>query len=300
MNRRRFLAGVGTGLATVSGGYAGVRVGDLRPFAPALPSGETPRERIVAAAAHRYAVDHRARTTVRVERDGTDDAPYESARYEERHQHSRRRHLHRFVALAVPPGVPPLPYHGLPALFHWDDVRDGRSSLPAGGLLYHTDGLVAFDYRTARPAANPKRFGTASVEATDDMPAMFGEFVRPHRASWTERDRTSETVTYELAGADAYSQVVPLYLSPTPVNDTSRIRATLDRDTGRLRQLVDRRDLSVPPERVDDERVDGYRLVYHIETTFDRYGTATATLPPGASVPLGTRFRAAMSDLGTY
>jgi hypothetical protein len=129
---------------------------------------------------------------------------------------------------------------------------------------------------------------------------MFGEFVRPHRASWTERDRTSETVTYELAGADAYSQVVPLYLSPTPVNDTSRIRATLDRDTGRLRQLVDRRDLSVPPERVDDERVDGYRLVYHIETTFDRYGTATATLPPGASVPLGTRFRAAMSDLGTY
>lgn len=301
MNRRRFLAAAGTGVAALAGGYVGVRVDDVRPYDPDLPTGETPRERIVAAAAHRYAADHRARTTVRVERDGTGDAPYEAARYEQRHRHSRRRHLHRFAGLRTPPGErAPYPYHGIPGYSHWDRLRGADRGTPVGGLVFHTDGLFVIDVHGATPAREPERFGerTTAERVLDATPRLFGEFVRPHRASWTEHDRTDATVTYELSGTDAYSQVVPLLFSPTPVNEGSRLRATLDRETGRLRRLVDRRDLSVPAS--ERGGTPGYRLVYRTETRFDRYGDVTVRRPPGADVPLDARLGSFVADYGTY
>lgn len=305
MNRRRLLAGVGAGITALAGGYAGVRIDDLRPYDPDLPTGETPRERIIAAAAHRHAADHRVRTAVRVRRDGTGDAPYTAARYEQRHQHSRRRHLHSYVGLNATPEESPCPGSGLPTLVHWQRVAgadtDGTDdSLPVGGLLFYSDGLVAFDYRDATPATDPERFGDARARAIRDEIRMYGEFVRPHRAAWTERERTDATVTYELSGADAYSQVVPLLYTPKPVNEGSRVRATLDRETGRLRRLRDRRDVTVPPRRTGEGTVGGFRLVYDIETRFDRYGDVSVSMPPGADVPLDARLAGTVGDFGTY
>ncbi len=71
----------GTGVAARECGYASIRVDDLRLYSADLPEGESLRDRIVAAAAHRYAVNHRAQTTVRVEHDDTGDTPYAAAHY---------------------------------------------------------------------------------------------------------------------------------------------------------------------------------------------------------------------------
>ena len=75
MNRRQFLAGTGTAVVGGTGGCGGLRVADIRPYDPELPTGDSPRERIIAAARHRHAADHRAITRVRVLDDWTAEAP---------------------------------------------------------------------------------------------------------------------------------------------------------------------------------------------------------------------------------
>ena len=75
---------------------------DVRPYDPALPTGDSPRERIVAAARHRHAADHRAITTVRVLNDWTGEAPYDLDVRRQWHEHSRRRHLHTLTTFDAP------------------------------------------------------------------------------------------------------------------------------------------------------------------------------------------------------
>ncbi len=156
MNRRQFLAGVGTATGAVAG-YGGLRIADVRPYDPAPPTGDSPRERIVAAARHRYAMDHRAVTTTRVLDDWTGDAPYDLDVRRQWHEHSRRRHLHTLTTFDAPltrsESVTDVagrefvtPHQLLWALLHYNRVYNDRYDLPLTNVLYVTDGTMLYDH----------------------------------------------------------------------------------------------------------------------------------------------------------
>ncbi|WP_135304070.1 hypothetical protein [Haloarcula amylovorans] len=299
MNRRQFLAGLG-GAAAVGGGYAGVRLADLRPYDPELPSGETPRERIIAAARHRYVADHRAVTRVRMTRDSAGDSGYDAARYRQHHEHSRREHTHVFTTRRRPAGRVPHPFPGLLGLFHWNGV--GRGELPATSVIHLTDGAIRTSWDAPTPdgvSARPK-FGDDGTYATHSprSSGMFGEFVRPHRTAWRETDDG----TYEVSTRDGYAQVVTLARGIERLHGDCRVVVSLD-DAGRLARVVDDRTMTLADAergRGGDERAErtvGYRVV----TEFDRYGTATAPRPAGELNPdTRTHLASAFYDLRRY
>ncbi|WP_277555428.1 hypothetical protein [Halobaculum limi] len=322
MNRRQFLAGVGAAAATVAG-YGGVRAADVRPYNPDLPSERlgsepTPRDRVLAATRHLFAVDHRALTRVRVLDDWTGDAPYRLTRHRERHEHSRRRHAHALTTFGngmvlvdrdrdgVDPRVAS-PYASIDAVLHFSDaVTADPETLPERFVFHVGDGAIRVD-RDAPPQSvgEPIRVNSegysGAVPVREFPRPMLGEPIRPHRAAWTVHERTADTLTLELSGPDAYAQVAPLY-SPAgiTIREGSRVRATVHRETGRLRRVVDRRDIDVD---VGVERRDVRRVVMRRETTFDQYGRATAPPPTGelgSSLGPTDRLAALANDLSTY
>lgn len=312
MNRRQFLSGVGVAVAGTAG-YGGARVADIRPYDPALPTGDSPRERIVAAARHRHVADHRAITRTRVLDDWTGEAPYDLDVFRQWYQHSRRRCLHALTTYAAPIGLADrfdgstdirdlgevVPYQNLWAVFHYGRVFRDIERLPLTNVNYVTDGRVVYDHDAPTPEGGTIQVSDAGAltAAPDDTvePARV-EFVRPHRTDWTETERSAETVTYCVSGPEAYAQVVPLQSSRrTDVGD-SRIEVTLARDTGRLRRIVDHRTLVIRLRDAADQS-----LTYRIETNFDQYGAATARQPAGAvEQSLDARLRGVVFDLLNY
>ncbi len=320
MNRRGFLAGLGAAAAGAVG-YGGLRVADLRPYDPDAPADRlaadaTPRERVLAAIRHLFAADHRAVTRVRVLDDWTGDAPYRLTRHRELHEHSRRRHTHALTTFGngmvladrEPDGVDPrtaCPYATIDAVLHFSDaVLADPETLPERFVFHVDDGTLAVDRDApAQAVGEPVTVdgGYAGRTPVRDYPrVMFGEPIRPHRATWREHDRTGRTVTYELSGPDAYARAVPLY-SPGGIDlrEGSRLRATLDRETGRLRRVVDRRVLDAD---VGVEERDVRSVELRLETAFDRYGEATAPRPRGSFGGVDARDRLAglLNDLSTY
>lgn len=322
MNRRQFLAGAGAAAATATG-YGGVRVADLRPYDPDRPSERlgsdpAPRDRVLAATRHLFAADHRARTRVRVLDDWTGDAPYLLTRHRERHEHSRRRHAHVLTTFGNGlvladrdrDGVDPraaTPYASIDAVLHFSSaVSADPETLPERFVLHVDDGGIRVD-RDAPPQSvgEPIRVnseGYSGAAPIADFPRpMLGEPIRPHRAAWTVRERTADTLELELSGPDGYAQAVPLF-SPggVTIREDCWLRATLDRESGRLRHVVDHRDVDVD---VGVERREMRRVVMRRETTFDQYGRATAPLPQGElgrSLSPLDRLRALANDLSTY
>jgi hypothetical protein len=313
VNRRAFLGAAGTA-AGVLGGYGGVRIADLRPYDPERPGGETPRERITDAARHRYAVDHRAVTRVRVLDDWLGAAPYDLGVRRQWHEHSRRRHLHTLTTFgspltrneriaALPDREFVSPHQILWALFHYNRVYSERYDLPLTTVLYVSDGTMLYDYDAPAPVDGTVRLtgedSGADVVSTDDeaAPAVRGEFVRPHRTDWEHVSEDEETVTYRVSGPDAYVQVVPLTFAPISSFGDCWVEVTLHKQTGRLRRVVDNRAVTLD---LRDEQ-DGTPLTYRIETAFDRYGRATARRPTGdVGRGLESRLRSVLSDLATY
>ncbi|MFC7137366.1 hypothetical protein ACFQRB_14760 [Halobaculum litoreum] len=251
MNRRGFLAGLGAAAAGAVG-YGGLRVADLRPYDPDAPADRlaadaTPRERVLAAIRHLFAADHRAVTRVRVLDDWTGDAPYRLTRHRELHEHSRRRHTHALTTFGngmvladrEPDGVDPrtaCPYATIDAVLHFSDaVLADPETLPERFVFHVDDGTLAVDRDApAQAVGEPVTVdgGYAGRTPVRDYPrVMFGEPIRPHRATWREHDRTGRTVTYELSGPDAYARAVPLY-SPGGI-DLREGRASARRSTGR-------------------------------------------------------------------
>lgn len=330
MNRRQFLAGIGAA-AGVACGYAGMRVGDVRPYDPTLPSGETPRERIIAAAAHQFAVDHRAVSTAEIRRDWTGEAPYELGVHRQWHEHSRRRHLHALTTFDAPliesvsadqtAGAEFLSPHGsLAALLHYNRAFDA-DDLPLTLVMHLTDGTMYYDYDAPTPpgdattdeisvSSQEGRSGVAPLHGAGDP--MLREYIRPHRARWDKVRGDETTVTFRLTPAAAYVQVVPLALTAVKNIVEPFIEVTLDRETGRLRRVLDHRDVRVGiwyehdesthgDETKNGNRESGERITYHIETVFDEYGTATAPRPANAARgDLGTRAKGLLLDLLTY
>ncbi|ELZ45351.1 hypothetical protein C464_12725 [Halorubrum coriense DSM 10284] len=309
MNRRQFLAGASTAVAGTAAGYGGVRVADIRPYDPPLPTGDSPRERIIAAAKHRSAADHRATTRTRVLDDGTGDAPYDLDAYRRRYQHSRRRYLHALTTYRGPlrdAGIDGfhqemLPHPDLWAALHYGRVFRNPETLPSTTVTYVTDGRVVHDTDAPAPAGSTVRVSDARADviAPNDYPTELAPvaFVRPHRTDWKTSEESAETVTYRVSGPDAYAQVVPFRHGTRDVElGDCRIEVTLDRDTGRLRQITDHRVLTL-------DREDGSErsLTYRIETDFDRY-EETAVRPPVGDIEqdFSTRLRGFLFDLLTY
>ncbi|WP_434521243.1 hypothetical protein [Halorubrum sp. AS12] len=78
--------------------------------------------------------------------------------------------------------------------------------------------------------------------------------------------------------------------------DDCWIEVTLDRETGRLRRIVDHRDFEITVEEAA-----GQSLTFRIETEFDRYGNTTVRRPAGdVEQDLRTRLRGLVFDLLTY
>lgn len=330
MNRRQFLAALG-GTTALATGYVGARIGDVRPYSPDQPTGETPHERIVAAAAHRFAVDHRALTSIEIRRDWTDQAPYELGRHQQWHEHSRRRHLHALTTLDAPllesvtaeqaPGLEFLSPHGtLPALLHYNRAF-GAESLPLTYVMHVTDGTILYDFDTPTPSRDvpagdvrvTDQNGRSGVGVNHDRSdPLLQEYIRPHRATWERVHEDGATVTFRIATPDAYAQVVPLALTAVTGFVDPFVEVTLDRDTGHLRKVVDHRDVFVdvwPDEASETPQTDAVhdtvsaerRLTYRIETVFDQYGAASAPRPSGdIDVDLETKVKGSLSELLRY
>lgn len=314
MNRRRFLAGAGiTTLGTVTG-YGGLRIADIRPYDPALPTGESPRESITAAAQHRHAADHRAVTNVRVLDDWTGETPYDLDVRKLWHQPSRRRHLHTLTTFETPltqsnrlADAPDreyvTPHQTLWALLHYNRVLDDGYDLPLTNVRYITDGAWLYDHDAPTPAGDAVR---VSDDRSGHIPngdyeraskPVRRDLVRPHQTDWTRTAADDETITYRVVGADAYAQVVPLPFAPISGFGDCWIEVTLDRKTGRLRRIVNNRAVDIDLQGGAGER----SLTYRIETDIDRYGDVRARRPAGSvNGDFESHVKALLFDLVNY
>ena len=309
MNRRQFLVGAGTTVVGTASGYGGLRIADVRPYDPELPTGDSPRERIIAAAKHRHAADHRAITRVRVLDDWTGEAPYDLDVFRRWYQHSRRRQLRALTTYTAPMArshpvgdelnSDMFPHETPFELTHSVGVLGETENLPLTTVHYLTDGKQVYDSDAPVPEDDTVRVSDAyatsnSLGHADESTRI--DFIRPHRTDWTEADESAESVTYRVTGSDAYAQVVPLRPTRKLGLDNCWITVTLSRETGRLQRIVDHRDLNINVEEAADQS-----LAFRIETEFDQYGDTTVRRPAGnIEQDLRTRLNGIGYDLLTY
>ncbi|QLD88734.1 hypothetical protein HWV07_06660 [Natronomonas salina] len=314
MKRRRFLAGAGA-VTTGLGGYVGARLANVRRYAPreTVDDSLPPGERIYEAARLLHVLDHRAVSRVTVLDDGTNADPYRHARYRRDQQRSRHRYLEVYTTYAMPPGMPPAVFPHTTAQSHHARAKNvGPSDPPLTSVWYFSAGTLIRD-----PIAETPSSPDDHVELTDEHgrtsryvpndgdwigPSTRSEYVLSPDVNWTLAQETDETVTYEIAGREAYAKVPPILVRPT---EDCSITATIDRETGRLLELDDHRAVEPPPEALqfedrsndDAER----RYEYRIVTEFDRYGTATAREPKGVPRPSTRgRLEELWANLRTY
>jgi hypothetical protein len=309
MNRRQFLAGAGTTVLGTAGGYGALRIADIRPYDPELPTGDSPRERIIAAAEHRHAADHRAITRVRVLDDWTGEAPYDLDVFRRWYQHSRRRQLRALTTYTAPMArshpireelsTDMFPYINILERAHSGRILGNTENLPLTTVHYFTDGKQVYDFDAPVPEDDTVRVSDAqatplSLDYANESTRL--DFIRPHRTNWTATDESAETVTHRVSGPDAYARVVPLRRTRELELDDCWIEVSLSRETGRLRQIVDHRDL-----KINVEEAAGQSLTFRIETEFDQYGDTTVRRPAGnIEQDLETRLNRLGYDLLTY
>lgn len=298
MNRRRFLAAAGGGLAAGAATTLGVRLSNVRYYDPngTVAADLPPGERIFAAARLLSVLDHRAVSRVTVLEDGTDSDPYRRSRYRYEWRPSRHRYLFVASTFAPVPGNPPPTRGSIYALLHHTEATDTAAdeTLPVATVAFASARRTIYDPLCdppetvdARPRIDDERRrvmrGPGLGQSSDDRPPR-PEAVLSAAATWTQTDETETTVTYETDSREDYVAVPPLVTTATAVGDGSTIAATLDRETGRLLELDDRR---VVEQETEDGRLREY--TYRIETTVDQYGTVTAPEPdgpvPDASLP---------------
>ena len=314
MKRRTFLAGAATA-ATVLGGTAGARLTNRRWYDPdpttdpSLPSGQ----RVFEADRSLSVLDHRAVTTATVLEDGTDRTPFRRSRY--RYEHERSRHRYRYVSstFAVPEGAPPPVFGHLHARRHAREARnaDEADDLPVTTVTFHSPGVAVHAPRAETPADADERPRVDDSEKPvsrargfgrqpDDRPEPRPTFVLSPDAKWERVEAGEGRERFEIRNRDAYAAVVPVATTADAVEDGSRIRATLEADTGRLRELEDRR---VVEQLVGDREDQNWRtFTYRIRTRFDRYGDVRASMPGGPVPEPSAKRRAGelWTELRTY
>lgn len=310
MKRRQFLAGAGaatTGLV----GYLGARITNVRHYAPleTVDDALAPGERIFEAARLLHVLDHRAVTRVTVLDDGMTDDAYEVGRYRHQMQPSRRRHLFAYTTFAVANAdVPPVAYFGPHTRLHHHEATQDDHDLPLTTVAYFSPGTIVYDPTAETPGSPDEHLrvndaddrvqrGPGLARTSGDRPELHDYVLTPDVA-WERLEETDETASYEITDRDEYAKVPPVSTLAGGVGANSRIAATLNRDTGRLLELDERRVVEQPVDGGADRRW----FTYRIETRFDRYGEATARMPDGP-VPRPSprnRLRELWLDLTTY
>lgn len=309
MNRRQFLGTAGVITAGVSG-YTGLRLSNIRRYTPtdtvdeSLPVGE----RIYEASRLLSVVDYRAVSTVTVQDDGTDDAPYKSERFRYEQQRSRHRYLQIHSVFNLASGTPWTPLTSHPLFIETYRRRLQNDDLPKAQVLYLSAGTQIFgqDIEPLESRMDRPHVSSGSVNRGVGLGERGGS---PHQArlrpyihspdgEWSQRDNTTETVTYEVSGRDDYAMVVPVEPA-LAIGEDSRLTVTLDRQTGRLLRIIDHRTVDQESDTTDN---DVMTFRYTIETEFDQYG-ATNVQPPSGPVPtpsLINRLRELRSNLMFY
>lgn len=301
---------MGTTSVAAAGGTVGVRLANWRRYTPnattdpELPAGES----VFEASRSLSVLDHRAVTRVDILEDGTDRTPYRRARY--RHEHQRSRHRYQFVysTFAVPEGGPPPALGDIFALLHSSDAQNVHEdgALPTTTLLFASPRMIIYDPGAETPSSPDERprvddqrliRRAPGISSVDERPQQ-NDFVLSADADWEPVDATDETVVYETAGRENYTKVVPVAFTAEAVADASHIRATLDRETGRLLELDDHRVVEQQVGDADETRT----FTYNVVTEFDRYGEI-AVERPGGPVPTPSwdeRLAELWSDLLVY
>jgi hypothetical protein len=293
----------------LGGVTAGVRVADVG--AP-YPAGETtvdtdqpPREVIQQSGRLLNVLDHRLVTRVYV----VDDAGGRDlhAEYTHLREFSEKQHLAVYDTYASPSTSDPVnrstQFHSFGAFLH-----AGILERPGRTVLYATDGGYVSevgvgggpDPTVYAPDSNaPPRFvdpnRAADVER-EDLRELYGDVFVPHDAEWLVADRSNDTVTYAIDEADRHFETRPMPFG-AELLDGSRIRVTVDAETGRLRTIRERRVLryDVPP-REEGATFRQETVEYVVETRVDRYGTAEVRRPSGGA----PTFQQLLADLLRY
>lgn len=288
-------------LVAVGGVAAGVRIADVGTATadPSVDIDGPPRAVVLDAGRALDATDHRLVTRVYVLDANASGGRALVGTYRHVRDYDDRQHLAVYDTYAYRSPLDRRPvdrttqFHTLAAFLHRGTVGAGRS------LVYVTDGGVVSEFgvvaegseeplRPARGDAGHARFVDPRHRAgidRDEIDELFGDVFVPHDAEWRVVERTDERITYGIDDPYRYFETRPMPLDAEPL-DGSRIRVTVDRDTGRLRSISERRVLRYRVERTGPdgrERAVERRVDYAIETRVDRYGTADVRRPPGGS-----------------
>jgi len=273
---------------------AGVRITDVgHPY----PAGQTtvdvdqpPREVVQASGRVLNVVDHRLVTRVYVVDDAGDRDLH--AEYTHLREFSERQHLAVYDTFGSAGGSAAVnrstQFHSFVAFLH-----AGTLEGPGRSIFYATDGGIVSEVGVGggpdatgyTPESNePPRFvdpnRAADVEPRD-VREVFGDVFVPHDAEWRVADRSNGTVTYAIDEADQYLETRPMPFG-AELLEGSRVRVTVDAETGRLRTVRERRVLryDVVP-REEGERFRQETVEYVVETRVDQYGTAAVSTPSG-------------------
>jgi hypothetical protein len=278
---------------------AGVRVADVGTPSPepTVDTDAPPREVVLDAGRVLDVANHRLVTRVYVRDANASGGRALVGTYRHVRDYADRQHLAVYDTYRPPTGSRPVDgttqFHTLPAFVHRGTVGTGRT------VVYVTDGGSVSEFgvpaegseEPMRPApgdAGRPRFVDPRYRAGIDrgeIDEIFGDVFVPHDAEWRVVERTEERITYGIDDASRYFETRPMPFD-AELLEGSRIRVTVDRDTGRLRSIRERRLLRYRVERVGPdghERTTERRVDHVIETTVDRYGTADVRRPDGTA-----------------
>lgn len=283
----------------LGGVTAGVRIADVgHPY----PAGDTtvdtdqpPREVIQESGRVLNVVDHRLVTRVYLVEDGERTL---HAEYRHRREFSERQHLAVYDTFPSPGASPAVnrstQFHSFGAFLH-AGILEG----PGRSVFYTTDGGFVSEIGVgdetnasvyASDSNEPPRFvapnrgtGVEPRDVRDLFGDVFGDVFVPHDAEWRVADRSNGTVTYAIDTPDQQFETRPVPFG-AELLDGSRIRVTVDAETGRLRHIRERRVLRydvAPREQGEPFRQD--TVEYVVETRVDQYGSAEVRQPSGGS-----------------
>jgi len=293
----------------LGGVTAGVRIADVgHPY----PAGETtvdtdqpPREVVQGSGRILNVLDHRLVTRVYVVDDAGDRHLH--AEYTHLREFSEKQHLAVYDTFATAEWSDPVnrstQFHSFGAFLH-----AGILERPGRTVLYATDGGFVTEIGiggSPEPtvyepdSSAPPRFvdpNRAAGVDREDRRELYGDVFVPHDAAWAVADRSNGTVTYAIDEADQHFETRPMPFG-AELLDGSRIRVTVDAETGRLRAIRERRVLryDVPP-REEGETFRQETVEYVVETRVDQYGTVEVRQPSGGA----PTFQQLLADLLRY
>lgn len=306
MNRRlRLVLAIGVVLLALGSVTAGVRLADLgtTDAGPTVDTDQAPRAVVQDAGRVLSVTDHRLVTRVYVRDANAPGGQYHRGTYRHVRSYSDRQHLavyrtHRRI-LDNDDHYVPSQFHSFGAFLHTGTVRE-----PGVSVVYATDGGITSEFGidgastdpgAGIPALDDPRRGATSGRA--DYHEVYGDPFLPHDARWRVTNRTADAITYGIDDPYRQFEVRPTW-GVADIRNGSRIRVTVDAETGRLQRIEEKRVLVYEDTRQteDGERVVEREVRFRVVTVVDQYGTATVDRPAGA----GQTWQQTLADILHY